>query len=97
MSTFGIRPILVHEKTEGEITFGLAVNTLTPLAVLMIGFGPWLEWSNQVVSYELGISIISLSALSMWLALRTNNGIIFSIVAVFSGLVPILYEFAHAP
>lgn len=84
-------------KLKGEITFGLAVNTLTPLAVLMIGFGPWLEWSNQVVSYELGISIISLSALSMWLALRTNNGIIFSIVAVFSGLVPILYEFAHSP
>ncbi len=84
-------------KLKGEITFGLAVNTLTPLAVVMIGFGPWLEWSNQVVSYELGISIISLSALSMWLALRTNNGIIFSIVAVFSGLVPILYEFAHTP
>ena len=71
-------------KLKGEITFGLAVNTLTPLAVVMIGFGPWLDWSNQVVSYELGISIISLSALSMWLALRTNNGIIFSIVAVFS-------------
>ena len=84
-------------KLKGEITFGLAVNTLTPLAVVMIGFGPWLDWSNQVVSYELGISIISLSALSMWLALRTNNGIIFSIVAVFSGLVPILYEFAHDP
>jgi len=84
-------------KLKGEITFGLAVNTLTPLAVVMIGFGPWLDWSNQVVSYELGISIISLSALAMWLALRTNNGIIFSIVAVFSGLVPILYEFAHSP
>ena len=84
-------------KLNGEITFGLAVNTLTPLAVVMIGFGPWLDWSNQIVSYELGISIISLSALSMWLALRTNNGIIFSIVAVFSGLVPILYEFAHTP
>ena len=84
-------------KLKGEITFGLAVNTLTPLAVVMIGFGPWLDWSDQVVSYELGISIISLSALSMWLALRTNNGIIFSIVAVFSGLVPILYEFAHDP
>ena len=84
-------------KLKGEITFGLAVNTLTPLAVVMIGFGPWLDWSNQVVSYELGVSIISLSALSMWLALRTNNGIIFSIVAVFSGLVPILYEFAHSP
>ena len=84
-------------KLKGEITFGLAVNTLTPLAIVMIGFGPWLDWSNQIVSYELGISIISLSALSMWLALRTNNGIIFSIVAVFSGLVPILYEFAHSP
>ena len=84
-------------KLKGEITFGLAINTLTPLAVVMIGFGPWLDWSNQVVSYELGISIISLSALAMWLALRTNNGIIFSIVAVFSGLVPILYEFAHSP
>ena len=84
-------------KLKGEITFGLAVNTLTPLAVVMIGFGPWLDWSNQIVSYELGISIISLSALAMWLALRTNNGIIFSIVAVFSGLVPILYEFAHSP
>ena len=84
-------------KLNGEITFGLAVNTLTPLAIVMIGFGPWLDWSNQIVSYELGVSIISLSALSMWLALRTNNGIIFSIVAVFSGLVPILYEFAHTP
>ena len=63
--TIGIKPILVHEKLKGEITFGLAVNTLTPLAVLMIGFGPWLEWSKEVVSYELGYQIISLSTIDV--------------------------------
>ena len=31
----------------------------------------------------------------MWLSLRSNSGLIFSIVAVVSGLIPILYETQH--
>ena len=52
-----------------------------------------MEWSNNIVSWELGISMIALASLSMWLSLRANSGIIFSVVAVTSGLLPLLYEY----
>ena len=39
--------------------------------------------------------MVSLTSLSMWLALRANSGIIFSVVAVTSGLVPLLYEYSN--
>ena len=50
-------------------------------------------WSDNIVSWELGISMIALASLSMWLSLRANSGIIFSVVAVTSGLLPLLYEY----
>ena len=37
--------------------------------------------------------MIALASLSMWLSLRANSGIIFSVVAVTSGLLPLLYEY----
>ena len=37
--------------------------------------------------------MIALTSLSMWLSLRANSGIIFSVVAITSGLVPLLYEY----
>ena len=52
-----------------------------------------MEWSENIVSWELGISMIALASLSMWLSLRANSGIIFSVVAVTSGLLPLLYEY----
>jgi hypothetical protein len=84
-------------RLKGETTFGWSVTTFTPLVLAIIGFGPWMEWSNNIVSWELGISIISLTALAMWLSLRSNSGMIFAIVAVASGLIPILYETQNNP
>ena len=82
-------------QLKGETTFGWAATTFTPLVLALVGFGPWMDWSGNIVSWELGISIISLTALAMWLSLRSNSGLIFSIVAVVSGLIPILYETQH--
>ncbi|MGY8754281.1 MAG: hypothetical protein ACKVIR_01190 [Candidatus Poseidoniales archaeon] len=80
------------DRLKGQTTFGWSVTTFTPLALAFVGMGPWLDWSNNIVSYELGISIISLTALAMWLSLRSNSGVIFAIVAVTSGLIPLMYE-----
>ncbi len=77
---------------KGSTSFGWAIISFTPLALIAAGVGPWLSWSNDVVSWELGISIVSMSLLSMWLALESNNGFVFSIVAVVAGIVPLLYE-----
>ncbi len=85
------------ERLKGQTTFGWSVTTFTPLVLALIGFGPWMKWSNDIVSWELGISIISLTALSMWLALRSNSGMIFAVVAIFSGLIPIFYEMQNNP
>ena len=84
-------------QLKGETTFGWAATTFTPLVLALVGFGPWMEWSGNIVSWELGLSIISLTALSMWLSLRSNSGLIFSVVAVVSGLIPILYETQNNP
>ena len=80
-------------RLKGVTTFGWSVTTFTPLVVALIGSSIWMEWSNNIVSWELGISMIALASLSMWLSLRANSGIIFSVVAVTSGLLPLLYEY----
>jgi len=80
-------------RLKGVTTFGWSVTTFTPLVVALIGSSIWMNWSENIVSWELGISMISLASLSMWLSLRANSGIIFSVVAVTSGLLPLLYEY----
>ena len=80
-------------RLKGVTTFGWSVTTFTPLVVALIGSSIWMEWSNNIVSWELGIAMISLASFSMWLSLRANSGIIFSVVAVTSGLLPLLYEY----
>ncbi len=85
------------ERLKGQTTFGWSVATFTPLVLALIGLGPWMRWSDDIVSWELGISIISLSAFAMILSLRSNSGLIFSIVAVSCGLIPILYEVQNNP
>ena len=82
-------------RLRGVTTFGWAVTTFTPLVVALIGSSIWMEWSDNIVSWELGISMIALASLSMWLSLRANSGIIFSVVAVTSGLLPLLYEYSN--
>ena len=84
-------------RLKGQTTFGWSVATFTPLVLALIGFGPWMRWSGDIVSWELGISIISLSAFAMWLSLRSNSGMIFAIVAIFCGIIPILYEAQNNP
>ncbi len=80
-------------RLRGVTTFGWSVTTFTPLVVALIGSSIWMDWSNNIVSWELGIAMISLASFSMWLSLRANSGIIFSVVAVTSGLLPLLYEY----
>ena len=84
-------------RLKGQTTFGWSVASFTPLVLALIGFGPWMRWSGDIVSWELGISIISLSAFAMWLSLRSNSGMIFAIVTIFCGIIPILYEFQNQP
>ena len=83
----------IRDSLKGVTTFGWAVTTFTPLVVALVGSSIWMGWSDNIVSWELGISMIALASLSMWLSLRANSGIIFSVVAVTSGLLPLLYEY----
>jgi len=80
------------ERLKGDRTFSWSVATFTPLGLAVVGVGPWLSWANHTVSYELGISIVTLCGLAMLVALRSNRSMVFAIVAVTSGLLPILYE-----
>lgn len=88
--TYGHHRLL--KRYSGDTSFGWGVATYAPMAILIAGVGPWIRWSESVVSYELGISIIVLSMVSMEMALRSNKALNFGIVAFASGLVPIIYE-----
>jgi len=79
-------------RYEGEKSFGYGVATYAPMVVLLGGVGPWIRWSENVVSYELGISMLVLTVLSMEIAVRSNRSMNFTIVAFVAGLMPALYE-----
>mgnify|MGYP000166802801 CR=1 FL=1 len=68
-----------------------------PLALVLVGFNVWMGWANNDVSWEIGIAIVSMTAVSMFLALRSDSFTIFAVVAVVSGLIPILYEWNNNP
>lgn len=91
--TFGHYRLL--KRYSGDTGFGWGVATYAPMAILLAGVGPWIRWSGNVVSYELGISIIVISLVSMEMALRSNKALNFGVVAFASGLVPLVYEFLN--
>ena len=62
------------------------------MAVLIAGVGPWIRWSDSVVSWELGLAIVLISFVSMEMALRSNRALNFVVVAVAACIVPIIYE-----
>ena len=84
--------VIYLRNLEGTTSFSWSVITFTPIAIAVAGVGPWLTWSGDIVSWELGISIVSLTFLAMWLALQSNNSITFAIAAIISGIIPLLYE-----
>ena len=84
--------IKLLQRYKGATTFGWGVAIYGPLALMIAGIGPWLDWSNNIVSYELGIAIIVLSFVSMEAALRSNKSMHFFVAAIVSGIIPILYE-----
>lgn len=73
-------------------SFGWLVTSLIPLALVLAGVGPWIDWSNNVISWELGTSIVVLTILSMHLSLQSDNSFLFSSVLVATSMVPIIYE-----
>ena len=79
-------------RYEGEKSFGYGVATYAPMVVLLGGVGPWIRWSENVVSYELGISMLVLTVVAMEMAVRSNRSMNFTIVAFVAGLMPALYE-----
>jgi hypothetical protein len=84
--------IKLLNRYKGATTFGWGVAIYSPLALMVTGVGPWIDWSNSIVSYELGLAIIVLSFVSMEAALRSNKSMHFFVVAIVSGIVPIIYE-----
>ena len=79
-------------RYEGEKSFGYGVATYAPMVVLLGGVGPWIRWSENLVSYELGISMLVLTVVAMEMAVRSNRSMNFTIVAFVAGLMPALYE-----
>ena len=83
---------MLLRRYSGDTSFGWGVATYAPMAVLLAGVGPWIRWSNGVVSWELGLAIVLISFVSMEMALRSNRALNFVVVAVAAGVVPIIYE-----
>lgn len=79
-------------RYSGDTSFGWGVATYAPMAVLIAGVGPWIRWSESIVSWELGMAIVLISFVSMEMALRSNRALNFVVVAVAAGIVPIIYE-----
>ena len=82
----------ILNRYEGEKSFGFGVATYAPMVVLLGGVGPWIRWSGDIVSYELGISMLLLTVVSMEVAVRSNRSINFAVVAFLAGLMPVVYE-----
>ena len=85
--------IQLFKRFKGATGFGRAVSAYAPVLVLVAaGMGPWMRWTDNIISYEMGLSLILLCFASMELALRSNKALNFVVVAVVSGLTPILFE-----
>lgn len=84
------------KRYSGDTSFGWGVATYAPMVLLLAGVGPWIRWSESVVSWELGIAIVAISFSSMEMALRSNRAFNFVIVAVAAGIVPIMYEMLNS-
>ena len=85
--------IQLLKRFKGATGFGRAVAAYAPILVLVgAGMGPWMTWTNNEISYEIGLSLILLCFAAMEMALRSNKALNFVVVAVVSGLTPILFE-----
>jgi len=82
----------ILDRYKGDTSFGWAVASYIPLALLLVGVGTWIEWAEYEVSYPLGIAIVGLCGLAMYSALMSNKSINFAVVSVVSGIIPIIYE-----
>ena len=84
------------QRYKGQTKFGWAIASYAPMIVLLgAGMNIWLKWSEDVVSYEIGISLIVLSVAAMEMALRSNNSINLTVIVIASSIAPILFESAH--
>jgi hypothetical protein len=90
MLTYGHYRLL--KRYSGDTSFGWGVATYAPMAVLIAGVGPWIRWSENVVSWELGIAMLSITLVSLEMSLRSNKALNFVVVAFAGALVPIIYE-----
>ena len=88
---------LLLKRYEGHTGFAWGVAALTPLALLLGGSSNWMNWSDNVVSYEIGISMVFLSFISMEVAFRSNRSNYFIAMAIISGLIPFFYEANNDP
>ena len=81
------------KRFKGATGFGRAVAAYSPILVLVAaGMGPWMKWTENTISYEMGLSLILLCFAAMEMALRSNKALNFVVVAVVSGLTPIIFE-----
>ena len=85
--------IQLLKRFKGATGFGRAVSAYSPILVLVAaGMGPWMTWTDNTISYEMGLSLILLCFAAMEMALRSNKALNFVVVAVVSGLTPIIFE-----
>jgi drug/metabolite transporter superfamily protein YnfA len=85
--------IQLLKRFKGATGFGRAVAAYSPILVLLAaGMGPWMKWTDNIISYEMGLSLILLCFAAMEMALRSNKALNFVVVAVVSGFIPIIFE-----
>lgn len=88
-----LKPMEADSRNMNTVSWFVAC--VTPFALLLVGLGPWVNWSEGYVSYEIGIAMVSLCAISMLLAVESNNGLVFAITANVASFLTLIYEIVH--
>mgnify|MGYP001159664800 CR=1 FL=1 len=88
-----LKPMEADSRNMNTVSWFVAC--ITPFALLLVGLGTWVDWSDGFVSYEIGISLVMLSAIAMLLSIESNNGLVFAITANVASFLTIVYELVH--
>jgi len=90
-----LKPMQNDERNTTTVSW--FVVCITPFALLLVGLGTWVDWSDGFVSYEIGVAMVTLSSIAMMLSVESNNNLVFAITANVASFMTLIYEIVHSP
>ena len=87
---FGQRRLLA--RYSGSLDLAWAVMVFTPIALLWVGIGTWTHWSGDAFDWQLGLTMVALCGLSMYMSMQSDVSYTFTISAITTSLLPLVYQ-----